>query len=110
MQQAIYLDIALFFPGLIASVYSLVASSLGGGGIPPELTVLGTDAMFVALLTAVGYSTVSSIFGVEPDKIPLVSKAVVDRMPTVDMFDETGNFIPRQLREENKDEDNKKDD
>ena len=110
MQQAIYLDIALFFPGLIASVYSLVVSGLGGGGIPPELTILGTDVMFVTLLTAIGYSTVSSLFGVEPDKIPIVSKAVLDRMPTVDMFDETGQFIPRQLREEKKDDKDKKDD
>lgn len=110
MQQAIYLDIALFFPGLIAAVYSLVVSSLGGGGIPPELTVLGTDAMFVTLLATVGYSVVSSLLGVEPDKIPIVSQAVIDRMPTVDMFDETGRFIPRELREKKDEDESKKGD
>lgn len=107
MQQAIFLDIALFFPGLIAGIYSLVVSGLGGGGIPPELTILGTDVMFVTLLAAIGYSIVSSLLGIEPDKIPIVSQAVMDRMPTVDMFDKTGRFIPRQLREEKKNKDKK---
>jgi hypothetical protein len=31
----------------------------------------------------------------------------MDRMPTVDMFDETGRFIPRQLREQKKNKDKK---
>jgi len=108
MQQAIFLDIALFFPGLIAAVYSLIASGFGGG-IPPAVTELGTDAMFITLLATIAYSTISSALGIEPDKIPFISQAVLDRMPTVDMFDETGQYIPRQLREKDE-EDKKKDD
>lgn len=111
MQQAIFLDIALFFPGLIAAIYSLIVTGLGGGGIPPELTVLGSDAMFATLLLAIGYSTISSALGVTPDKIPFISQAVSDRMLSAEWFDEQGQFIPREMREEKKkDEDKKNDD
>jgi hypothetical protein len=105
MQQAIYLDIALFFPGLIAAIYSVV-----GGGIPPELTVIGNDVMFVTLLATLGYASVSSLLGITPDKIPLISDSVSQRMPTIDMFDDQGRFVPRELREKDKkkkDEDKK---
>jgi len=113
MQQAIFLDIALFFPGLIAAVYSLVVSGLGGGGIPPAVTELGTDAMFVTLLASLAYCTISSALGYAPDKLPIISQAALDRMPTVEWFDEKGQFIPRELREEKKkkdDDEKKKDD
>ena len=101
MQQAIFLDIALFFPGLIAAVYTLVLSGLGVT-IPPDVTVIGTDVIFVTLLASLAYCSISSALGITPDKIPLISNAVSDRMPTVDWFDENGRFIPRQLREEKK--------
>lgn len=110
MQQAIFLDIALFFPGLIASVYSLISSGLGGGGIPPQFTVLGTDVIFVTLLATVAYCAISSGLGFTPDKIPFISQAVIDRMPTAEWFDENGQFIPRELREEKKKDEDKKDD
>lgn len=112
MQQAIFVDIGLFFPGLIASVYTLIVSGLGGGGIPPAVTELGTDAIFITLLATIAYCTISSALGFEPDKLPIVSQAVLDRMPTVEWFDEKGQFIPRELREEKKKnkDDEKKDD
>jgi hypothetical protein len=31
-----------------------------------------------------------------------MSQAVDDRMPTVDMFDDQGRFLPREMRGENK--------
>jgi hypothetical protein len=107
MQQAIFLDIALFFPGLLAAIGGLIASG-AGASIPPAITELGSDAIFGALLLTVAYGSISSLLGITPDKIPLISKAVEDRMPTMDMFDESGSFIPREMREK-KDEDEKKD-
>mmetsp|Transcript_10227 Transcript_10227/g.24121 ORF Transcript_10227/g.24121 Transcript_10227/m.24121 type:complete len:396 (+) Transcript_10227:224-1411(+) len=106
MQQAIFVDIALFFPGLAGGL--LGALNLN---FPTAIQELSTDAIFVTLLAVLGYCTVSSLFGVAPDKLPLISNSVNDRMPTIDMFDDSGSFIPRQLRQEEGDEDtDKKDD
>ena len=87
MQQAIYLDIALFVPSLIATLNGLV---LGGIGVevPEVVSQLGSDAVFVTLLAGIGYSVASSLLGITPDKIPFISKAAGDRMPTNDMNDE----------------------
>ena len=103
MQQAIFIDIALFFPGLLAAAYSLIASG-AGFQVPASLTELGSDIIFGSLLLTIAYASVSSLFGVAPNKVPLISKAVEDRMPTVDMFDANGTFIGRK---EDSDEDKK---
>jgi len=107
MQQAIFLDIALFFPGVVTG---LIGLGLGAIKVElPQLAVqLGTDAIFVTLLLALGYCTVSSILGVVPDKIPLISGAVTQRMPSADMFtvDKDGN-IQMIEKEEEKDEEKK---
>ncbi|KAL3912950.1 MAG: hypothetical protein SGARI_000896 [Bacillariaceae sp.] len=103
MQQAIYLDIALFFPGLIAAVVGLAS----GGNLPPGITEITNDVVFGTLLLTVAYASISSLLGVTPDKIPFISGAVEDRMPTVDMFDDEGRFIPREMREKKDDEEKK---
>jgi hypothetical protein len=46
------------------------------------------------------------LLGREPDGIPLISDAVKDRMPTIDMFDDEGRFIPREFRKKDVDESN----
>lgn len=109
MQQAIFLDIALFFPGLLSGVLG-VALSAGNVELPAIVTQLSTDAIFVTLLAALGYCAASSLFGIEPNKLPIISKAVGDRMPNVDMFDidKDGNVFAKP-REESV-EDDKKDD
>lgn len=108
MQQAIFLDIALFFPGLIAALLTLVTP----GTIPPQVTELGDNFLFILLLTTVGYSVVSSLLGQEPNKIPIISQAVLSRMPTIDMFDAQGRFMPPDQRKnkmkDDGDDDNKK--
>lgn len=106
MQQAIFVDIALFFPGLIGGVIS----AIGGSGIPPAVSELGTDAIFVSLLVVLGYCSVSSVLGITPDKLPLISQAVSDRMPTIDSFDDELRFIPRDMREEEEEKDKDKKD
>jgi len=112
MQQAIFLDIALFFPGLLSALVGFIA---GGSNValPAAITQFSTDAIFVTLLLTLGYCTVSSLLGITPDKIPIVSPAVDDRMPTVDMFDidSEGNVFAkrREEEEENDDKNDKKD-
>lgn len=109
MQQAIFLDIALFFPGLLSGVLG-VALSAGNVELPAIVTQLSTDAIFVTLLAALGYCAASSLFGIEPNKLPIISKAVGDRMPNVDMFDidKDGNVFAKPREESG--EDDKKDD
>lgn len=110
MQQAIFLDIALFFPGLFGALLA-GAGSAAGFQIPQAVTETGTTAVFGVLALAVVYSSVSSLLGVTPDKIPFISGAVQDRMPTIDSFDDEGRYIPRTMRENKDDEkkDEKKD-
>jgi len=113
MQQAIFLDIALFFPGLISGLFGLI---LGGANVQlPEIVIQGsTDAIFVTLLAALGYCAASSLLGVEPNKLPIISNAVSERMPSVDMFDidSEGNIFakPKEREEEDKKGDDKKKD
>jgi Ca2+-binding EF-hand superfamily protein len=102
MQQAIYLDIALFLPGLIASLQGLITSGLDVK-IPEVVSQLGSDAVFLTLLAAIGYSVISSILGITPDKIPFISDTASQRIPTIDMFDADGRFIGRN-REDNEDQ------
>lgn len=68
LQQAMLIDISLFFPGLL-------------GLLPFDPAVKATlaepcnDAVFVALLVAVAYSCLATLItGKPPDKVPLVSQ------------------------------------
>lgn len=85
MQQAILLDIALFFPGLLATLVTAASPGLGLT-IPPMIGELSSDAVFVALVVTLGYAAVSSLLGVTPDKIPFISDSVSNRVPTADMI------------------------
>eukprot|EP00980_Cylindrotheca_fusiformis_P006143 scaffold1319_cov126-Cylindrotheca_fusiformis.AAC.32 len=107
MQQAIFVDIALFFPGLLGAAYSLLTSN-SGVNLPNGVAELGSDVIFGTLLLTVAYCSISSLLGQTPNKIPLISQAVEDRMPSIDMFDDSGRFIPREKREKKDDDDNKK--
>lgn len=104
MQQAIYLDIALFFPSLLIGLGGLV---LGGAGasVAPIAGEIFSDVMFGTLLLTLLYCTGSSLLGKEPDSIPIISEAVKGRMPTIDMFDDSGRFVPSESREKEEDED-----
>ncbi len=120
MQQAIYLDIALFFPSLLTGLGGLIASG-AGLSVPSGTSGVGvgelfSDVMFGTLLLTLAYCAVSSFSGKEPDSIPLISQSVKDGMPTVDMLEggtlhNEGRFIPKvpERREDNdkSDEDKK---
>merc|ERR1712124_90486 len=99
MQQAIFLDIALFFPGLLGALYALIAQGVGGG-VPAGVTQLGSNFLFVSLLVVLAYCVGSSLLGITPDKLPLISPAVNQRMPTLEMFDPEGRFRPEQKKED----------
>jgi hypothetical protein len=105
MQQAIFIDIALFFPSLLLGIGGLVA----GGNVPQVASELFSDVMFGSLLLMLAYCAVSSLLGREPDGIPLISAAVKDRMPTIDMFDDEGRFVPREFRKKDEDDDKRND-
>lgn len=108
MQQAIFLDIALFFPGLFAALFAGIASG-AGIQIPAAVNAAGSTAIFGALILTCLYAAISSLLGIKPDKIPFISDAVEDRMPTIDMFDDQGRYIPRNQRpnDDKKDEEKK---
>jgi Ca2+-binding EF-hand superfamily protein len=107
MQQAIYLDIALFIPALLGALVQLVGSQTGAQ-FPPILGEYGSDALLAAMVLSVTYASVSSLLGVTPDKIPLISEAVERRMPTFEIMDDQGNFLSREERDKRR-EDSKKD-
>merc|ERR1712127_576789 len=107
MQQAIFLDIALFFPSLLIGLGGLILGNIGGLNVPDAAGELFSDVIFGTLLLTLAYCVGSSLLGKEPSSIPLVSQSVKDRMPTIDMFDDSGRFVPR---EEGNEEDGDKSD
>ncbi len=107
MQQAIFLDIALFFPGLLGTLLAFIGSS-AGLQVPQSVVQGSSTAIFGVLVLAVVYCSISSLVGIKPNLIPLISDAVEDRMPTIDMFDDEGRFIPRNQRQEDEKDDEKK--
>jgi hypothetical protein len=104
MQQAIFIDIALLFPGLLLGISTFVLPAVGVNLDLPVLTEVSSDVVFCAILATLTYTSISSLLGAAPDKLPLISNAVIERMPSVDMFDDEGRFVGKQ-----KDDSDKKD-
>lgn len=108
MQQAVYLDIALFAPALLVALGAGLLTQLGVQ-IPASAAELGSDAMFLTLLGTIGYTSISSLLGQVPDKLPFISDRVQNGMITPDMFDVEGRFSPfdeeGNLKETKKDSD-----
>eukprot|EP00587_Corethron_hystrix_P004975 CAMPEP_0113299430 /NCGR_PEP_ID=MMETSP0010_2-20120614/1470_1 /TAXON_ID=216773 ORGANISM="Corethron hystrix, Strain 308" /NCGR_SAMPLE_ID=MMETSP0010_2 /ASSEMBLY_ACC=CAM_ASM_000155 /LENGTH=391 /DNA_ID=CAMNT_0000152667 /DNA_START=222 /DNA_END=1397 /DNA_ORIENTATION=+ /assembly_acc=CAM_ASM_000155 len=109
MQQAIFIDIALFFPGLLFGLGQSLLPALGVQ-VPPALLELPSDVVFVTLLVTLAYCAISSLTGNEPNMLPLISKSVEDRMPTTEWFDAEGRFVPKDMRQPKDDEDKDKKD
>jgi len=97
MKQAILVDVALFVPTVISALSTFVVSKnlLGVAQvIPAQAVEIGSDAVFFILLASIGYSTLSSLVGVVPDNLPIISDYVDKRMISSDMFDvENGQLI-----------------
>ena len=113
-QQAVVLDVALFFPALLATIAGGLAQVAGvTDHIPAAVTEGSSTALFLTLLVTIAYSSVSSLVqGETPNQIPFVSKYVEERMITPEMFDENGNYVPLDedgnLKRPNKGEDDEK--
>lgn len=105
IQQAILLDIALVVPGILGGMGKVISPDLGDS--PPAI-VVGSTITFFVISVPILYSIASSLAGITPDKIPLISERVENRVPTAAMFDEEGRLIPREERERRKRENEEK--
>lgn len=111
MQQAIFVDIALILPGILSGIGQVALGALSPEAKELFPSELFSDAIFFTLLISLAYCSISSLLGYTPDKLPVISQYVSDRMPTIDMFDDEGRFVPRQFQENSEDKDeSKKDD
>lgn len=109
LQQSIFVDLALILPGILTGVAAVALPTLGVS-LPTNFSELGADFVFGLLLLTLSYCTISSLLGITPDKIPFVSQAVNDRMPSIDWFDEEGRLMPRSSRMRNEEDNNEKKD
>jgi len=71
MPQAILIDIALFFPGLLSELIGLTLGEINAQ-LPITVTQIVTDAILVTLLALWGYCTVCSLLDIEPNKVPFL--------------------------------------
>lgn len=70
LRQAVNLDIAMFFPSLLAFAAQL---ALGDDVVKlAPLASVGSDVIFVTVIAAILYSIVSSAFGVMPENLPII--------------------------------------
>jgi Chloroplast import apparatus Tic20-like len=102
IQQAIFLDIALIFPGIIGTVAFAVAKQ-GNFEIPLGLVDTASTATFLTASAAIIYSMGSTLAGALPDRIPFVSDRVKTRVPTADdilkMLEDQENMLKAQEQE-----------
>lgn len=83
--QAIYIDISILFPTVFAGFVDFLPPSISSIILP-----ISSIATFLTLAGMVGYSIGSSLLGVVPDRIPLLSDQVKSRVPSIDMIDTEG--------------------
>lgn len=100
MQQAIFLDIALFFPAALVSLGNWASTATGGAGLPPAVGETISTSLLLIMLANVSYATVSSLAGQEPDKIPFISQAVKRRLPSFQIMNMEGRVLSKEEREE----------
>ena len=108
MQQAILVDIALIIPGLLGGLATYCLPNVLGIPISPDMVMQSSTLTFLLISLVIIYSCASSLAGVVPDKVPLISERVEKRVPTADMFNEEGEFVGRDgkgVPEEKKGED-----
>jgi len=100
MKQAILLDVALFLPGVVSGLVTYILSQQQNLIISTQAVEIASDAVFFVLLSSIGYSAISSIFGIVPDKLPIISDYINSRMISADMFDvKNGQLFIRQKEE-----------
>ena len=95
MQQAILVDIALIIPGLLGGLATYCLPNVLGIPISPDMVMQSSTLTFLLTSLVIIYSCASSLAGVVPDKVPLISESVEKRVPTADMFNDEGEFVGR---------------
>lgn len=70
LRQAINIDIAMFFPSILAFFAQVVLGD-DAAKLAPVATI-GSDVIFVTVILAVFYSVASSAFGVLPENLPMI--------------------------------------
>ena len=91
LQQAVYIDIALFFPAIIVAFCDFLPTEIHDAVLP-----IASDITFFVFFSMCLYSIGSSLLGVIPDKIPVISDQVDARVPSAEMFDAEGNFLGKK--------------
>jgi Chloroplast import apparatus Tic20-like len=87
LQQAILVDVGLIVPGLLSGIAAVIIPYFGVT-LSPEITLITSTATFGFFLVLITYACLSSLAGVTPNKIPLISERVEKRMPKMsDLFD-----------------------
>ena len=81
MQQAIFLDISLIIPGLLGSMGAFV-SNQGELEMSKIIGDVGSTFTFLIISAGIIYSLGSSLLGIVPDKVPIISEIVKSRVPT----------------------------
>ena len=99
MQQAILVDIALIIPGLLGGLATYILPNVLGIPISPEMVMQSSTFTFLVTSVVILYSCASSLAGVVPDKVPIISERVEKRVPSADMFNEKENSWVGTARE-----------
>lgn len=99
IQLAIFLDIALIFPGIIG-VLAEVGTKFLGFPISPAAADLASDVTFISFISAISYAVISSLFGIEPDNIPFVTERIKQRVPTTEEFQKYYNEFEERVKQE----------
>jgi len=99
IQLAIFLDIALIFPGIIG-VLAEVGTNFLGFPLSPAAADLASDVTFISFISVISYAIISSLFGIEPDKIPFVTERIKQRVPTTEEFQKYYNEFEERVKQE----------
>jgi hypothetical protein len=91
---------------LVLGLGGIIAGSVGSP-VSNAAGELFSDVIFGTLLLTLLYCTISSLLGKEPSNIPIISQSVKQRMPTIDMFDDSGRFVPFKKDDEDEKSDKK---
>jgi hypothetical protein len=101
IQLAIFLDIALIIPGVFGAIADLALKSLSVP-LPPVAYDAAATATFLIFSSVILYSVVSSLAGVEPDKIPFITERVKQRVPTTEEFQKMYDDFQAAVEEDKK--------
>lgn len=108
IRQAIFLDISLIFPSLLSGIILVLLPELGVN-VPTNFGTEINGLIFLTFAVAISYSSVSSLLGLAPDKIPYISERANSMLPTADQLKQFLENKENGLLDKNTQKDDKKD-